>query len=83
MALILVAVSGVIDVVRVGWASAIAAIDLRGAAMIAGFIVVMCMAYAFLGARIGRESARKAIGLLAGLALVGLIVWLTHYLDHH
>jgi hypothetical protein len=81
--LILAAVLGLIDVVHMGWASAFAAIDLRGAAMIAGFIVVMCMAYAFLGARIGRESARKAIGLLAGLALVGLIVWLTHYLDHH
>jgi hypothetical protein len=44
-------------------------------------LVSICVAYAFLGARIGRVKANKLMSVAVALAFVGFIYWLTRYLD--
>ena len=78
--LVLVA-GGAPRIVLMGLGLPVAAFDSRWVVGFAGFAIAMCMAYAYVGARIGRETARKLIGLLAGLWLVAVIFLLTRYLD--
>jgi hypothetical protein len=78
--LVLVA-GGAPRIVLMGLGLPVAAFDSRWVVGFAGFAIAMCMAYAYVGARIGRETARKLIGLVAGLWLVAVIFLLTRYLD--
>jgi hypothetical protein len=79
--LVVVAVSVAPRMVLMGMRLPVAAFDTRWVVGFAGFTIAMCMAYAYIGARIGRDTARKLGGLLAALVLVGAIFLLTRYLD--
>jgi hypothetical protein len=57
------------------------AVSWLGIVATAAFMVAMCMAYAYIGAYVGRESARKIVSAIAGAAVVVLIFWLAHYLN--
>ena len=51
--------------------------DWRGPAIVFGIVITTCMAYAFAGARFGRERARAPVMACFGLAAAGLIYWMT------